>query len=97
MPPQELIFVPVHEKRLGGRMGLFGRITIDGVDLAVGSYHKLRGFEGAVRAYINGSRAITAGDQPHTYCTTIGLSAAQTGNTWPASCSAPVARKCCLV
>jgi len=32
-----------YEKRLGGRMGLFGRIQLDGMELVIGSTHKLYG------------------------------------------------------
>jgi hypothetical protein len=82
-----------YEKRLGGRMGLFGRIQINGRDLVIGSTHTLSGFGAQVRAYINGSDAVTAGDQVTSTCSAFGLEAVdriQRGRkgtpTWPASC-----------
>lgn len=82
-----------HEKRLGGRMGLFGRIQVNGRELVIGSTHTVRSVGARVRAYINGTDAITAGDQPSTSCSDFGLRSVDRQRnrgrglfTWPASC-----------
>jgi len=81
-----------YEKRLGGRMGLFGRIQLDGMELVIGSTHKLYGSAAQVRGYIGGRAAVTAGDQPTHSCSDFGLQAVDRVHsrratpTWPATC-----------
>jgi len=83
------------EKRLGGRMGLFGRIHINNSVVVVGAIHKLgeggdNNHESEIKKYIGGSKAVVAGDQHLSFCGKIGLRAIipadQKGFTWPASC-----------
>ena len=78
------------EKRLGGRMGMFGQITVDHKQVVVGSIHKIDGFHDEIKEYIGGRGAIIAGDQDGKYCDEIGLNnivSKNNGKTWPASCS----------
>jgi len=77
------------EKRLGGRMGLFGRIIVNNATVVVGSTHKLQGFGDEVRAYIGADTAITAGDQDRGFCGRAGLQSVDNAShpTWPASCT----------
>ena len=78
------------EKRLGGRMGLFGRIIVDGKSVVVGSVHKLDGHAKAIKEYIGASPAIVAGDQDVRFCSRIGMDSIVSSaahSTWPASCS----------
>lgn len=80
------------EKRLGGRMGMFGRIRINGnTPLVIGSVHKLRGFYHEIKDYIgSSSSSVVAGDQSKVFCKGIGTTHIVSGrgvNTWPASCS----------
>ena len=76
-----------YEKRLGGRMGLFGRILIEGNDVVVGSVHKVRNQDKSIRKYINQTKAIVAGDQGSKSCAKWGLGInGKKGYTWPASC-----------
>jgi hypothetical protein len=78
------------EKRLGGRMGMFGRIIVDGKETVIGSVHKIQFFEKEVKEYIGKRNAIIAGDQEENYCARIGLkniASNPTQNTWPASCT----------
>jgi len=77
------------EKRLGGRMGMFGRIIVDDKETVIGSVHKMAGFEPEVKEYIGKRDAIIAGDQPFNYCARVGLQnivSSPIQNTWPASC-----------
>ena len=78
------------EKRLGGRMGMFGKIVVDGKETVIGSFHKLENLQTEIRTYIGERSAIIAGDQDGRYCNTIGLQNIVSGQgtkTWPASCS----------
>jgi hypothetical protein len=82
------------EKRLGGRMGMFGRIIVDGRETVIGSAHKLDGFREEVKEYIGKRDAIVAGDQHASFCMDVNLSNIVSGeggaamhHTWPASCS----------
>jgi len=78
------------EKRLGGRMGMFGRILINGKPLVIGSVHKLRGFYHEIKEYIGSSSSLVAGDQSRLFCNGIGTTHIVSGrgeHTWPASCS----------
>ena len=81
------------EKRLGGRMGLFARIIVDGKETVVGSVHKQAHGHEQVKAYIGNRKAVVAGDEAHQYCDKIGLQniVSEVGGkkqhyTWPASC-----------
>jgi len=81
------------EKRLGGRMGLFGRIIVDGKETVIGSVHKIEKFHEEVKEYIGERNAIVAGDQNGEYCKAIALenilstdSEEEKRFTWPASC-----------
>lgn len=77
------------EKRLGGRMGMFGRIIVDGKETVIGSVHKMEGFEREVKEYIGKRDSIIAGDQPVNYCARVDLQnivSIPIQNTWPASC-----------
>jgi len=78
-----------HEKRLGGRMGMFGRISVNGHTLVIGSTHKLDGHSSAIRAYIGTDKAVTAGDQDRGFCARVGLQTVDNASTptWPASCT----------
>ena len=79
------------EKRLGGRMAMFGRILINGKPLVIGSIHKLRGFSKEIQAYIGSSSVVVAGDQSSNFCKGIGtthiVSSKGGKHTWPASCA----------
>jgi len=82
------------EKRLGGRMGMFGSITVDGKETVIGSVHKLDGFRQEVLEYIGQRDAIIAGDQNANFCKDVNLSniVSEDGGkemhyTWPASCN----------
>jgi len=77
-----------YEKRLGGRMGLFGRILVGGQAVVIGSVHKVASQDKSIKDYINSTKAIVAGDQGSTSCAKWGLKVigANGGNTWPASC-----------
>jgi len=78
------------EKRLGGRMGLFGRIVVDGSPVVIGSVHKLNGFRKEIKDYIGSSFAIIGGDQVESFCGDVGLKSIVSNertNTWPATCS----------
>lgn len=78
------------EKRLGGRMGMFGKIIVDGKETVIGSINKLEGFQTEIQKYIGERSAVVAGDQDGKYCSTIGLQNIVSGRgekTWPASCS----------
>jgi hypothetical protein len=78
------------EKRLGGRMGLFGRIVVDGSPVVIGSVHTLSGFRKEIKDYIGSSFAIVGGDQVESFCGDVGLKtivANQRSNTAPATCS----------
>eukprot|EP00536_Pseudo-nitzschia_multiseries_P015037 jgi/Psemu1/311656/fgenesh1_kg.810_\ len=77
------------EKRLGGRMGMFGKIIVDGKETVIGSIHKLEGFQRQIKEYIGNRPAVVAGDQLGQYCGTIGLEnivSKKREKTWPASC-----------
>lgn len=74
------------EKRLGGHMGMFGKIIIDGKETVIGSNHTLEGFGSEIKDYIGNRSAVVAGDQRGKYCKTIGLRDIRE-KTWPASCS----------
>lgn len=77
------------EKRLGGRMGLFGRIIVDGSPVVIGSVHKLNGFRKEIKDYIGSSSAIIGGDQVERFCGDVGLTSIVSNertNTWPATC-----------
>ena len=83
------------EKRLGGRMSMFGKILVgdDGRETVIASVHKLQQYVEVVKEYIGDKDEIVAGDQPGNYCSQIGLknivsSIGGSGehNTWPASC-----------
>lgn len=77
------------EKRLGGRMGMFGMIIVDGKETVIGSVHKLSGFTTEVKQYIGERDAIIAGDQEFKYCARVNLEnihSIPVQNTWPASC-----------
>lgn len=81
------------EKRLGGRMGLFGRIIVDGKETVIGSVHKIENFHKELKEYIGERNAIVAGDQIGHYCKAIGLENMLSTDgeeekhfTWPASC-----------
>jgi hypothetical protein len=80
-----------HEKRLGGRMGVFGRIAIGGRTLVIGSTHKVEDSAADIRAYIGTDKAITGGDQDRAFCGRIGLASVDNASapTWPASCTSP--------
>jgi hypothetical protein len=78
------------EKRLGGRMGMLGRIIVDGKEIVIGSIHKIEGFQTEIKEYIGDRNAVLAGDQDGKYCDHIGLRnivSKRSGKTWPASCS----------
>jgi len=76
------------EKRLGGRMGLYARIKIDGETVVVGSTHKLRENAEDIVRFIGPSKAISAGDQDAQFCNRTGLTVGKPSqNTWPASCT----------
>jgi len=82
-----------NEKRLGGRMGLFGRIIVDGMETVIGSVHKIENFNDEVKEYIGKRNAIVAGVQSGEYCEAIGLENILSTDsekinhfTWPASC-----------
>jgi hypothetical protein len=82
------------EKRLGGRMGMFGSITVDGKETVIGSVHKLDGFRQEVLEYIGQRDAIIAGDQGASFCKDVDLAniVSEDGGeemhyTWPASCN----------
>lgn len=77
------------EKRLGGRMGMFGKIIVDGNETVIGSVHKISGYEDEVKQYIGKRDAIIAGDQDFAYCGRVGLENIHSNpvqNTWPATC-----------
>jgi hypothetical protein len=78
-----------YEKRLGGRMGMFVSIRVNGERIVVGSTHKLAGHAEQVKRYIASSKAITAGDQDRSFCGRVGLQSVDDARhaTWPASCS----------
>lgn len=78
-----------YEKRLGGRMGMFGRITVGKRRLVIGSTHKLTGHSTGIRAYIGTDAAITGGDQDRAFCGRIGLAPVDNASapTWPATCT----------
>ncbi|KAL7540762.1 hypothetical protein ACHAXR_010360 [Thalassiosira sp. AJA248-18] len=76
-----------YEKRIGGRMGLFGRILVEGHDVVVGSVHKVRSQDKPIREYINQTKAVVAGDQGSKSCAKWGLGKiGEKEYTWPASC-----------
>merc|ERR1719384_399976 len=82
------------EKRLGGRMGLFGRIVVDGESVVIGSVHKLEWYEDKIKEYIGPRDAIIAGDQNGRFCDRWGLKNVisttvgdQEHFTWPATCN----------
>jgi hypothetical protein len=82
------------EKRLGGRMGMFGRIIVDGRETVIGSVHTLHGFREEVKEYIGKRDAIVAGDQHASFCMDVNLRNIVSKNggkkrhhTWPASCN----------
>eukprot|EP00563_Minutocellus_polymorphus_P007906 CAMPEP_0181025202 /NCGR_PEP_ID=MMETSP1070-20121207/2978_1 /TAXON_ID=265543 /ORGANISM="Minutocellus polymorphus, Strain NH13" /LENGTH=496 /DNA_ID=CAMNT_0023102307 /DNA_START=1236 /DNA_END=2727 /DNA_ORIENTATION=+ len=78
------------ERRLGGRMIRLGQIVVSGITVAVGSVHKLVGYEEEVSSYINMSSAIIASDQDSSFCHSVGLQTIVSDSehhTWPATCS----------
>lgn len=79
-----------YEKRLGGRMGLFAKARIaEDREIVIGSIHKLDGYKDEIKAYINGSKAVIAGDQDWNFCENVGLPHVdnQSHHTWKASCT----------
>ena len=77
------------KQRLGGHMGVFGRIMVNNALVVVGSVHKLQGYGNQIKKYIGGNQAVIAGDQASTFCGSVGLekivsNASQ--NTWRATC-----------
>ena len=84
-----------YERRLGGRMGLFAKISVPGIDTPVvlGNVHSLGQFNvsanaAAIREYVGAHPAIVAGDQNWQSCREWGLRPAttSTNSTWPATC-----------
>jgi len=78
------------EKRLGGRMALLTRISLDRrTSIVVGATHKLKNFGDEIRQYIGRSSAIIGGDQDWAFCERVGLRHVdnQSHATWPASCA----------
>jgi hypothetical protein len=78
------------EKRLGGRMGMFGRIVVNGKSLVIGSVHKIGGSQKEIYNYIGSSPAIVAGDQNPQFCGQVGLQpivSSKQHYTWPATCT----------
>lgn len=79
------------EKRLGGRMGMFGRIQVDGQPVVIGSIHRIGyGQASRIKKYIKSDPAIVAGDQEGDFCGSIGMQniiSDKNHFTWRASCS----------
>ena len=84
-----------HERRLGGRMGLFAKISVPGTEspIVLGNVHTVGQFNvssnaAAIRAYVGAHPAIVAGDQKSRSCREWGLRPATTSanSTYPASC-----------
>ena len=61
------------EKRLGGRIGVFGRIQVGSQTVVVGSTHKLSHHSAAIRKYISPHKAVVAGDNGRGRCKLFGL------------------------
>lgn len=78
-----------YERRLGGRMGLYARVSMDGETLVIGSTHKLSSHVEDVSRFIGTSKAISGGDQYNAFCKKTGLESKgnQAHKTWPASCN----------
>ena len=77
------------EKRLGGRIGIFGRIQVGSQTVVVGSTHKLSHHSAAIREHIGPHKAVVAGDDGRGRCKAFGLQNVDDEHvaTWPASCS----------
>lgn len=78
-----------YERRLGGRMGLFMRMSMGESLIVVGSVHKINGYRNEIKEYIGSSPAVIAGDQSWGFCENVALFHVdnKTHATWPASCS----------
>jgi hypothetical protein len=83
------------EVRFGGRMGIFGRIVVNGKDVVVGSVNQLDGLFHEIRSYIGESKSVIGGGQTTTtFCKDVGLTGVLVSNhnkqprfTSPASCN----------
>lgn len=78
------------EKRLGGRMALLARISLDlRTSVVAGATRKLENFVDEIRQCIGYSTAIIGGDQDCAFCKRVDLRHVdnQSHATWPASCA----------